>query len=153
MDFYWKVPIEWTVVSKFRTLISQWKLLWLVILQCKRQWRVVSGSLLKEHLGLIISFQLCGNFRSFRWVKSNLKWVNSFALFISWTSETEFFLSLTKFRILHFNVFIENIFLSSSLRFPMSNDSKVLVLTRKVFIVFWGEDRDKYVLKLPQGLK
>ena len=57
--------------------------------------------------------------------------------------KTEFSLGLTKFRILDLNVFIEFIFLRCSLRFPHASaqcrkkdDLKVLVLARKVFILF-----------------
>ena len=49
---------------------------------------------------------------------------------------------MTKFRILDLNVFIEFMFLSSLLRFPhvsaqhgKKDDSKVLVLAGKVFII------------------
>ena len=56
--------------------------------------------------------------------------------------KTEFSLGLTKFRILDLNVFIEFMFLSSLLRFPhvsaqhgKKDDSKVLVLAGKVFII------------------
>ena len=79
---------------------------------------------------------------------------------MSWTSKTEFSLGLTKFRIHDLNVFIEFIFLSSSLRFPHAlaqcgkkDDAKVLVLAGKVFILFWVEDWVKYVLKLSHGIK
>ena len=72
----------------------------------------------------------------------------------------EFFLGLTKFRILDLNVFTESIFLSSSLRLPHASvqcgkkdNSKVLVLAGKIFIVFWNEDRVKYVLKLSHGIR
>ena len=96
---------------------------------------------------MIISLKLCRNLCSFRWLKSNLKRVNSFTPLISWTSKTEVSLGLTKFMMLVLNVFIEFIFLSSSLRFPHASaqwgkkdDSKVLFLAGKVFILFWVED-------------
>ena len=51
-------------------------------------------------------------------------------------------------------------FLRSSLRFPHASaqcgkkdDSKILVLTGKVFILFSVEDRVKYVLKLSHGVR
>ena len=43
----------------------------------KRQWRVVSGSLPHEHIGLIILSKLCQNFCLFRWLKSSLKPISS----------------------------------------------------------------------------
>ena len=56
-------------------------------------------------------------------------------------------------------VFIEFIFLNSSLGFRYSsaqygkkNDSKDLVFAGKVFILFWVDDRLKYVLKLSHGI-
>ena len=77
-----------------------------------------------------------------------------------WTSKTEFSLGLTKFRIPDINIFIEFIFLSSSLRFSYASpqhgkkdDSKFLVLAGKVFILFWVEDQVKYVLKLSLGIR
>ena len=79
---------------------------------------------------------------------------------MSWTSKAEFSVGLTKFGILDLNVFMEFIFLSSSLRFPHASaqyekkyDSKVLVLAGKVFILFWVEDQVKYVLKLSHGIR
>ena len=79
---------------------------------------------------------------------------------MSWTSKTEFSVGLTKFRILDLNVFIEFIFLSSSLRFPHASaqygkkdDSKVLVLAGKVLILLWVDDRVKYVLTLSHGIR
>ena len=63
---------------------------------------------------MIISWKLCRNLCSFRWLKSNLKRLNSFRPLILWTSKTEFYLVLTKFRILVLNVFTEFIFPSSS---------------------------------------
>ena len=71
-----------------------------------------------------------------------------------------FSLGLKKFRILDLNVFNESIFRSSSLRFPYASaqsrrkdNSKVLGLAGKVFIVFWVEDRVKYALKLSHGIR
>ena len=79
---------------------------------------------------------------------------------MSWTLKTEFSLGRTKFRILDLNVVIEFIFLSSSQKFPHASaqygkkdDSKVLVFAGKVFILFWVEDRVKYVLKLSHGIR
>ena len=73
---------------------------------------------------------------------------------MSWTAKTEFSLGLKKFMILDLNVFIETIFLRSLLRFPYvsarcekKDDSKVLVLVGKTFIIFWVENSVKYVLK------
>ena len=70
------------------------------------------------------------DFCSFRWLKSSLKRV------------------------------IESTFLSSSLRFPdtwaqfaKKDDSKVLVLTGKDFIVFRVELWTKYILKLSHGVR
>ena len=79
---------------------------------------------------------------------------------MSWTSKPEFSVGRPKFRLLDLNVFIEFIFLSSSLRFPHAStqygkkdDSKVLVLAEKVFILFWIEDRVKYALKISHGIR
>ena len=95
-----------------------------------------------------------------RWLKTNLQRVNSFTPLISWISKNEFYPGLTKFRILDLNVFIEFIFLISSVRFPLASaqyrkkgDSKVLVLAGKVFILFWVDDRVKYVLKLSHWIR
>ena len=67
---------------------------------------------------------------------------------------------MTKFRILALKVFIEFMFLSSSLRFSHASaqcgkkdDSKILVLAGKNFIIFLVEDRVKYVLKLSHGIR
>ena len=67
---------------------------------------------------------------------------------------------MTKFRILVLNVFIDFMFLRSSLRFPHASaqcgkkdDSKILVLAGKAFILFCVEDRVKYVLKLSHGIR
>ena len=114
--------------------------------------QVVSGTHRIDYIIKIMS--------RFRWLKSNLKGVNSFTPLISWTSKTEFSFDLTKFRIFNFNVFIKFIFLSSSLRFSHASaqcrkkdDSKVLVFARKVFILSWVEDRVKYVFKLSHGIR
>ena len=92
---------------------------------------------------MIASLTLCQNLYSFRWLKFNLKGVSSFKPLISWTAKNDFSLGLTKLRILDLNVFIESMFLSSSLRFPHSlaqcgkkDNSKALVLPLMVFIDF-----------------
>ena len=114
----------------------------------------------REYIELIISLKLCRNLCLFRAVKSNCKRVISFAPLLSWTVKTEFSLGLTKFRILNLNLFIKSIFLNFSLRFPHTSaqcgkkdDSKILVLARNFFIVFWVQDRVKYVLNFLHGIR
>ena len=108
---------------------------------------------------MIIPWKLCRNLCSFKWLKPSLKRVNSFKPLISWISKTEISLSLTKFRILVLNVFVEFIILGSLLRFPHApaqcgkkDHSKILVLVGKVFILFWVKEQVKYVLKLSHGI-
>ena len=118
--------------------------------------------LYRRNTGLIVSWKWCWNLCcSFRWLKSNLKRVNSFTPLISWTSKTEFSLGLTKFRIYTCFKCIYRVYVSKFLTkvspclitCGKKDDSKILVLAGRVFILFWVEDRVKYVLKLSHGIR
>ena len=111
-----------------------------------------------EHIGLSVSLKLSRNLCSFRWLKFNLKQVSKFKPVILWTAKMEFSLGLTKLRILNLNVFLESMFLGSSLRFPDSlaqqgqnDDSKTLVPPLKLFIDFWVAYRVEYGISLSYG--
>ena len=116
--------------------------------------KVAAQEIAEGYFGLFIWLKLRWHSCLFRWLKTNLNRACSFTPLISWKAKTEFPIGQTKFRILRLNLFIEYISLSSFLRFLQAlaqcgnkDGSKGLVITGKIFIVFWVKDRVKFVLK------
>ena len=72
-------------------------------MQHKRKWSVASVFRSHLHIGSTISLKPCLNLCSFKWLKFNLRRVNSLRPLVSCIAKTEFSLGLIRLRIISLN--------------------------------------------------
>ena len=129
------------ISSRSSALIVEYRL------QCKRKSSDVSFSRPYLHIGSTGSLKPCPNLCSFKWLKFNLRRVNSLRLLLSCIAKSEFSLDLIKLRIISLNLFSDTMFQTffskctqflNTVQFKIFNPWKVSEALKANPIISWN---------------